>query len=345
MQETLDAASELRGVGFRLGAVIVNRARPALVQPGQVDGDGQVDVEALARGLGRRRAGQGARRAAGRPDRRLRAAPGHADGERAAAGRRSTRRASCCPTQPPGRPRRAQGAGRLLRGGRRRWLTPSARRAAVAASDPRRRPAAVRPGHPHHRHLRQRRGRQDDHRGGAGAARGRGRAAHRRADHRPGPAAGPVDGPHRARQHPAPRSRRSSDGELFAMMLDMKRTFDEVVVAHSTPERAEQIFANPFYQSLSSSFAGTQEYMAMEKLSQLVAAARVGPHRRRHPAVAVGAGLPRRAQPARPLPRRADDPGADRAGAGRRQGVLQGRHRVDVACSAGWSPRSSAASC
>jgi anion-transporting ArsA/GET3 family ATPase len=58
-------------------------------------------------------------------------------------------------------------------------------------------------------------------------------------------------------------------GQLFAMMLDMKRTFDDVVVSHSTPERAEQIFANPFYQSLSSSFAGTQEYMAMEKLGQL----------------------------------------------------------------------------
>ena len=58
-------------------------------------------------------------------------------------------------------------------------------------------------------------------------------------------------------------------GELHAMMLDMKRTFDEIVSAHSTPDRAEQILANPFYQSLSSSFAGTQEYMAMEKLSQL----------------------------------------------------------------------------
>jgi anion-transporting ArsA/GET3 family ATPase len=61
-------------------------------------------------------------------------------------------------------------------------------------------------------------------------------------------------------------------GQLFAMMLDMKRTFDDVVEEHSTPERAEAIFANPFYQSLSSSFAGTQEYMAMEKLGQLVAA-------------------------------------------------------------------------
>ncbi len=58
-------------------------------------------------------------------------------------------------------------------------------------------------------------------------------------------------------------------GELHAMMLDMKRTFDEIVAAHATPERADQIFANPFYQSLSSSFSGTQEYMAMEKLGQL----------------------------------------------------------------------------
>ena len=58
-------------------------------------------------------------------------------------------------------------------------------------------------------------------------------------------------------------------GALLAMMLDMKSTFDEVVSANTTPAKAEQIFANPFYQSLSASFAGTQEYMAMEKLSQL----------------------------------------------------------------------------
>jgi anion-transporting ArsA/GET3 family ATPase len=58
-------------------------------------------------------------------------------------------------------------------------------------------------------------------------------------------------------------------GQLHAMMLDMKRTFDDIVAAHSTPERAQQILDNPFYQALSSSFAGTQEYMAMEKLGQL----------------------------------------------------------------------------
>ncbi|WAL96924.1 ArsA family ATPase [Streptomyces sp. Je 1-369] len=58
-------------------------------------------------------------------------------------------------------------------------------------------------------------------------------------------------------------------GELYAMMLDMKRTFDEIVEAHTDKERAKAILNNPFYQSLSAGFAGTQEYMAMEKLGQL----------------------------------------------------------------------------
>jgi anion-transporting ArsA/GET3 family ATPase len=66
-----------------------------------------------------------------------------------------------------------------------------------------------------------------------------------------------------------PREVKGVEGDLDAMMLDMKRTFDEIVLAHAEPEKAEQIFANPFYQALSSSFAGTQEYMAMEKLGQL----------------------------------------------------------------------------
>ncbi|MGB6163834.1 MAG: ArsA family ATPase [Pseudonocardiaceae bacterium] len=61
-------------------------------------------------------------------------------------------------------------------------------------------------------------------------------------------------------------------GQLHAMMLDMRRTFDEMVQAHASPERATHILTNPFYQAISSSFSGTQEYMAMEKLGQLVAA-------------------------------------------------------------------------
>jgi anion-transporting ArsA/GET3 family ATPase len=69
----------------------------------------------------------------------------------------------------------------------------------------------------------------------------------------------------------------SSDGtggSLDAMMLDMKRTFDEVVEGQASPEKARQILENPFYIALSSSFAGTQEYMAMEKLGQIHADAR-----------------------------------------------------------------------
>jgi anion-transporting ArsA/GET3 family ATPase len=61
----------------------------------------------------------------------------------------------------------------------------------------------------------------------------------------------------------------SAGGGLDAMMLDMKRTFDDVVEAAASPEKAKQILENPFYIALSSSFAGTQEYMAMEKLGQL----------------------------------------------------------------------------
>ena len=60
------------------------------------------------------------------------------------------------------------------------------------------------------------------------------------------------------------------------MMLDMKRTFDEVVESQASPEKAQQILDNTFYQALSSSFAGTQEYMAMEKLGQIHRDARVG---------------------------------------------------------------------
>ncbi|GAA2817767.1 ArsA family ATPase [Saccharopolyspora taberi] len=60
-------------------------------------------------------------------------------------------------------------------------------------------------------------------------------------------------------------------GDLNAMMLDMRRTFDDMVRAHAGPDRAEQILENPFYKTISTSFSGTQEYMAMEKLGQLAA--------------------------------------------------------------------------
>ncbi|MGV0624978.1 ArsA family ATPase [Mycolicibacter minnesotensis] len=59
-------------------------------------------------------------------------------------------------------------------------------------------------------------------------------------------------------------------GQLHAMMLDMRRTFDEMVTQYSGPERAEAILSNQFYQTVATSLSGTQEYMAMEKLGQLL---------------------------------------------------------------------------
>jgi anion-transporting ArsA/GET3 family ATPase len=67
----------------------------------------------------------------------------------------------------------------------------------------------------------------------------------------------------------SPRAVKNIDG-LEAMMLDMKHTFDEVIDRHaSNRAKASQIKGNRFYQQLSNSLAGTQEYMAMEKLYDL----------------------------------------------------------------------------
>jgi anion-transporting ArsA/GET3 family ATPase len=56
-------------------------------------------------------------------------------------------------------------------------------------------------------------------------------------------------------------------GSLTAMMLDTKRTFDELVVKYSSsPESARKLLDNKLYKYVSTSLAGTQEYMAMEKL-------------------------------------------------------------------------------
>jgi len=56
-------------------------------------------------------------------------------------------------------------------------------------------------------------------------------------------------------------------GSLTIMMLDTKRTFDDLVVKYSsTPDKAKALLSNRLYQYVSTSLAGTQEYMAMEKL-------------------------------------------------------------------------------
>ena len=59
-------------------------------------------------------------------------------------------------------------------------------------------------------------------------------------------------------------------GELWAVMLDTKSTFDDLVSRYSTdPEQAERIHDNRFYANISGALSGTQEYMAMEKLYEL----------------------------------------------------------------------------
>jgi anion-transporting ArsA/GET3 family ATPase len=60
-------------------------------------------------------------------------------------------------------------------------------------------------------------------------------------------------------------------GTLHALMLDTKGTFDDLVHRYSrTPDQAEGILANRLYQNLAGALSGTQEYMAMEKLYELV---------------------------------------------------------------------------
>jgi anion-transporting ArsA/GET3 family ATPase len=59
-------------------------------------------------------------------------------------------------------------------------------------------------------------------------------------------------------------------GELWAMMLDAKATFDELVRRHAPDaETRDRILSNRIYQQLSNALAGSQEYMAMEKLFEL----------------------------------------------------------------------------
>jgi anion-transporting ArsA/GET3 family ATPase len=59
-------------------------------------------------------------------------------------------------------------------------------------------------------------------------------------------------------------------GELWAMMLDAKATFDELVRKHAPDaETRDRILENRIYRQLSNALAGSQEYMAMEKLFEI----------------------------------------------------------------------------
>lgn len=59
-------------------------------------------------------------------------------------------------------------------------------------------------------------------------------------------------------------------GQMAAMMLDSKRTFDALIEGYApSAEVREVIFANSYYQHLSTSLSGSREFMAMEKVYEL----------------------------------------------------------------------------
>jgi len=59
-------------------------------------------------------------------------------------------------------------------------------------------------------------------------------------------------------------------GELYAMMLDTKRTFDELIIKYSlNADMRDRLLNNALYRNISNAFAGSQEYMAMEKLFEI----------------------------------------------------------------------------
>jgi anion-transporting ArsA/GET3 family ATPase len=78
--------------------------------------------------------------------------------------------------------------------------------------------------------------------------------------------------PHHVR---VPRSPSSPTGRLDAMVLDAKSTFDGLIRRYApTADIGERVLANRIYQSLSSTLAGSQEYMAMERMHEIMASAR-----------------------------------------------------------------------
>jgi anion-transporting ArsA/GET3 family ATPase len=62
-------------------------------------------------------------------------------------------------------------------------------------------------------------------------------------------------------------------GELWAVMLDAEATFDRLVREHAGGARADAVLGNPVYRAIAGSLSGAQDYMAIERLHQLVTSA------------------------------------------------------------------------
>ena len=182
--------------------------------------------------------------------------------------------------------------------------------------------------------LRRRRRGQDHGRSRPRPARGRARAQGRRAHHRPRPSAGPVARPHRARQHPAPggglrhrvgRVARRDDARHEAHLRRGRRGARDAGEGRADPGQP----LLPGGVELVRGHAGVHGHGEARPAAQPGSQGQhLGPHRRRHPALEVGAGLPRRAQAPRLLPRRPLHPAAHGARQGRRPGLPEGvQHR------------------
>ncbi len=76
--------------------------------------------------------------------------------------------------------------------------------------------------------------------------------------------------PHRIEPHTLDEQGVQAHGELWAMMLDSKRTFDELIARLAPDERTrEEVLSNRIYRELSSAVAGSQEFTAVAKLFEL----------------------------------------------------------------------------
>ena len=76
--------------------------------------------------------------------------------------------------------------------------------------------------------------------------------------------------PNVAHQVPIELGSEAGRGELWALMLDPKSTFDDLVARYAdSDEQAQRILANRLYRNISGALSGTQEYMAAEKLYEL----------------------------------------------------------------------------
>ncbi len=65
-------------------------------------------------------------------------------------------------------------------------------------------------------------------------------------------------------------TKRATDGELWALMLDAEQTFDRLVREQAgSRKQADAVLNNPVYKAISGSLSGAQEYMAVERLHQL----------------------------------------------------------------------------